>query len=62
MYDDLIGTFTTNGTVDRETQRNDLDLVRQIVKGAKEVPIERAYDFSFAHRADEQLAQAGWRP
>src|SRR5215471_9652398 len=30
MYDDLIGTFTRNGTVDEETQKNDLSVIRQI--------------------------------
>ena len=29
MYDDLIGTFTRNGTVDDETQKNDLSIIRQ---------------------------------
>jgi hypothetical protein len=30
MYDDLIGTFTRNGTVDEETQNNDLSIIRQM--------------------------------
>src|SRR5918992_2308357 len=51
-YDGMIGTFTTNGIVDEETQKNDLDIVRDVLKITKEVPIERAYDFSFAKRAD----------
>jgi NitT/TauT family transport system substrate-binding protein len=61
-YDDIIGTFTTNGVVDEETQKNDLDIVREVVKVTKEVPIERAYNFSFAKKADEELTKAGWRP
>jgi len=61
-YDGMIGTFTTNGVVDEETQKNDLDIVREVLKGAKEVPIERAYDFSFARKADMELTQAGWKP
>jgi NitT/TauT family transport system substrate-binding protein len=61
-YDEIIGTFTTNGIVDEETQKNDLDIVREVVKADKEVPIERAYDFSFAARADKELTQGGWRP
>jgi NitT/TauT family transport system substrate-binding protein len=61
-YDGMIGTFTTNGVVDEETQKNDLDIVREVVKVTKEVPIERAYDFSFAKKADEELMKAGWRP
>ncbi len=61
-YDGMIGTFTTNGTVDEETQKNDLDIVREVVKVAKEVPIERAYNFSFAKQADSELKQAGWKP
>jgi len=61
-YDGMIGTFTANGVVDEETQKNDLDIVREVLKGAKEVSIERAYDFSFAKKADSELTQAGWRP
>ena len=61
-YDSMIGTFTTNGVVDEETQRNDLDIVAQVVKSTKEIPIARAYDFSFAQKADNELTQAGWKP
>jgi NitT/TauT family transport system substrate-binding protein len=61
-YDDMIGTFTTNGVVDEETQKNDLDIVREVLKITKEVPLERAYDFSFAKKADSELAQSGWKP
>lgn len=61
-YDGMIGTFTTNGAVDEETQKNDLEIVREVLKATKEVPIERAYDFSFAKKADSELTQAGWKP
>lgn len=61
-YEGMIGTFTSNGVVDEETQRNDLDIVRDVIKSTKEVPIERAYDFSFASRADRELNQEGWKP
>ena len=43
-------------------QKNDLDIVREVLKVTKEVPIERAYDFSFAKKADSELTQAGWKP
>ncbi len=62
MYDDLIGTFTSNGIVDEQIQRNDLAIVRQLVGVTENVPIGRAYDFSFAREADRQLASTGWRP
>ena len=61
-YDGMIGTFTGNGIVDEETQKNDLDIVREVLKITKEVPIERAYDFSFAKKADSELTQTGWKP
>jgi NitT/TauT family transport system substrate-binding protein len=61
-YDGMIGTFTTNGVVDEETQKNDLDIVREVLNLTKNVPIERAYDFSFAKKADSELTQAGWKP
>jgi ABC-type nitrate/sulfonate/bicarbonate transport system substrate-binding protein len=61
-YDGMIGTFTTNGVVDEETQKNDLDIVREVLNVTKEIPIERAYDFSFAKKADSELTQAGWKP
>ncbi len=62
MYDDLIKTFTLNGVVDEETQRNDLAIVRKVAKVTADIPIQRAYDFSFAQQADQQLSQTGWRP
>jgi ABC-type nitrate/sulfonate/bicarbonate transport system substrate-binding protein len=61
-YDNMIGTFTTNGVVDEETQKNDLEIVREVLKVSTKVPIERAYDFSFAKKADLELTQAGWKP
>lgn len=62
IYDDLIGTFTRNGTVDEETQRNDLEIIRQVVGIKEAILIARGYDFSFALEADRQLTKAGWRP
>jgi NitT/TauT family transport system substrate-binding protein len=61
-YDGMIGTFTSNGVVDEETQRNDLDIVKEVLKITKDLPIERAYDFSFAKKADSELTQAKWKP
>jgi ABC-type nitrate/sulfonate/bicarbonate transport system substrate-binding protein len=62
MYDDLVGTFTQNGTVDEETQRNDVEVIRQILKTPETIPIQRAFDYRFARDADRQLTQSGWRP
>lgn len=62
VYTDLISTFTRDGTVDEETQANDLDIIRQVAGVTEPVPITRAYDFGFARAADRQLTQAGWRP
>ena len=61
-YDDVIRTFTSNGVVDEEKQKNDLDIVRLVAKVDKEVLTERAYDFNFAAKADKELTRAGWRP
>ena len=58
----LIGTFTRNGAVDEETQRNDLNIVRQVINANETVPNARAYDFSFRAQADQQLTKAGWKP
>ena len=62
VYDDLIGTFTRNGAVDEETRRNDLAIIRQVAAVTENIPIARAYDFSFALEADQQLTRTGWRP
>jgi NitT/TauT family transport system substrate-binding protein len=62
VYDDLIGTFTRNGAVDEEAQKNDLDIIRQVVNASQPVPSNRAYDFSFALQADQQLNKMGWKP
>src|SRR5919106_3123799 len=62
VYDDLIGTFTRNGIVDEETQKNDLNIIRQVVNANEAVPPSRAYDFSSALDADQQLNKTGWKP
>jgi len=61
IYDDLVNTFTLNGTVDEETQRNDLVIIRQVGGITDNIPNARGYDFSFAMDADQQLNRAGWR-
>src|SRR5262245_22102004 len=62
VYDDLISTFTTDGTVDEETQRNDLAVIRQVIGATEPMAITRGYDFSLARAADRELTQSGWRP
>jgi len=62
LYDDLIGTFTRNGAVDEETQKNDLNIIRQVTNSNETLPNVRAYDFSFALEADQQLNKTGWKP
>jgi hypothetical protein len=36
----------------KKRRKNDLDIAREVLKVTKEVPIEPAYDFSFAKKAD----------
>jgi NitT/TauT family transport system substrate-binding protein len=62
VYDDLVNTFTLNGTVDGETQKNDLVIIRQVAGVTDDIPNARGYDFSFARDADQQLNRAGWKP
>ena len=62
VYDDIIATFTRNGVVDDETQRNDLNIIRQVTSSNETMPNARAYDFSFALEADQQLNKIGWKP
>ena len=61
VYEDLIGTFTRNGAVDEEAQKNDLKIIQQVVNATEAVPLNRAYDFSFALQADQQLSKLGWK-
>lgn len=62
LYDDLIGTFTANGAVDEDTQKNDLAVIRQVLDAKEPLAPARAFDFSFALEADRQLTKAGWKP
>lgn len=62
MYDDLVGTFTKSGHVDEETQKNDLAIVRLVAEVNEVVPPQRAYDFSFARQAEQQLNKQNWKP
>ena len=62
LYDDLIGTFTPNGTVDLDTQKNDVEVIRQVLDAKEALAPARAFDFSAALEADRQLTKAGWKP
>ena len=62
MYDDLVATFTKAGYVDDQTQKNDLAIVAQVADVTEVVPIKRAYDFSFARAAEQQLNKLKWNP
>ncbi|HEY2919109.1 MAG TPA: ABC transporter substrate-binding protein [Candidatus Binatia bacterium] len=62
LYDDIIGTFTRSGVVDEETQRNDLNIIRQVTNANETMPNAKGYDFSFALEADQQLNKTGWKP
>lgn len=62
MYDDLVGTFTKAGYVDEQTQKNDLAIVAQVADVAEVIPPKRAYDFSFAIQAEQQLNKQNWKP
>jgi ABC-type nitrate/sulfonate/bicarbonate transport system substrate-binding protein len=62
MYDDLVGTFTKAGYVDEQSQKNDLAIVAQVAEVAEVVPPRRAYDFTFARAAEQQLGKQGWKP
>jgi len=62
MYDDLVGSFTRAGYVDEQTQKNDLAIVAQVADVSTVVPPKRAYDFSFARRAEQELNKQGWKP
>ena len=62
LNDDLIKSFTAAGHVDDETQRNDLAIVKLVADVSEVVPIQKAYDFSFARQAEQQLNREGWKP
>ena len=46
--------------VDEETQKNDLDIGREVFKITKKRPSNAPVIFSFAKKADSELTQAGW--
>ena len=62
VYDDLLNTFTHDGTVDEETQKNDLAVISHITGIDEPIPVARAYDFSQVRGADRELTRAGWLP
>lgn len=61
-YDDLISTFTADGTVDEESQRSDLAVIREITRAPEPMSISQAYDFSIVRAANRELNEADWRP
>jgi NitT/TauT family transport system substrate-binding protein len=62
VYDDLINTFTHDGTVDKQTQTNDLDVISHVAGIDRPLSVTRAYDFSLVRKANRELTRAGWHP
>ena len=66
MYDDLVGTFTKAGYVDEQCVTDVVTyhsaIVAQVADVAEIIPPKRAYDFSFARDAEQQLNKQGWKP
>jgi len=62
LYDDLIGTFTPNGAVNLDTQKSDLEVIRQVLDGKEALAPARVFDFSAVLEADAQLNKVGWTP
>ena len=62
LYNDLIGTFTANGTVDLDTQKSDLEVIRQVLDAKESLLAGRVFDFGAALEADAQLNKVGWKP
>lgn len=58
-YDDLISTFTADGTVDEESQRSDLAVIREITRAPELMSISQAYHFSIVRAANRELSEAG---
>jgi hypothetical protein len=57
----MIGTFTTNDVVDEETQKNDLDMVREVLKVTMEVPHRARLRFQLREKKQTPKATA-FRP
>ena len=50
VYEDIISTFTRSGAVDDETQRNDLQIIRQVVNTSEAVPNAKAMILALRRR------------
>lgn len=61
-YNDLLSTFTADGTVDEDTQRSDLAVIKDITRAAEPMSSTQAYDFSMVRAANRELDDARWRP
>jgi len=57
-YDGMIGTFTTNDVVDEETQKNDLDMDREVLKVTMEVPHRARLRFQLREKKQTPKATA----
>ena len=62
VYDDIIGTFTRNGVCRRRNPAKRSRHYSPSYQHQRNLPDARAYDFSFAHGADQQLNKTGWNP
>ncbi len=48
--------------MDEDTQKNDAEVIRQVLDAKEALAPARAFDFSFALEADAQFNKSGWKP
>jgi ABC-type nitrate/sulfonate/bicarbonate transport system substrate-binding protein len=63
VYDSVIEAFVTDGMVDEEGMRMELEIgKRALDMESKDVPIDRLFDFTLTREAARRLDASGWRP
>ena len=58
-YDGMIGTFTSNGVVDEETQKNDLDIVREVAQNDQGSSHRARLRFQFCKESRQRADSGG---
>src|SRR5262249_26110729 len=63
VYDAVVDSFGTDGTMDEAGMRLEIDLTRRALGLAdKDVAPDQVFDFTLTHEALRALDRSGWRP
>ena len=62
VYDTVVGDFNDTGVITNDKAKQIVETQKAILHVEGDLPVDKAFDLSFANEANRQLQSSGWKP